>query len=184
MVLSTTANDARPSASFSAQKNPQRIPANTLPVFPDLRPRIWPHLLCLVPKGNVGQAPRELLPLPFGDTILWHRRCKTSLPATHSVLQKVAHGATYACGRSSDRHAAQSPCLGPGRDHAAMCQSYVESGVSRRRPFEPKGRDHTRAQGPGRLYCDLSAPAGKSARSTLTLILTALNHKEVVLCLL
>ena len=45
---STAANDARPSASFSARKNPQRIPANTPPVFPGLRPRIWPHLLRLV----------------------------------------------------------------------------------------------------------------------------------------
>ena len=49
--LSTGANDPRPSASFSAQKNPQRIPANTPPVFPGLRPRIWPHLLRLVTKA-------------------------------------------------------------------------------------------------------------------------------------
>ena len=55
--LSTAANDPRPSASFSARKNPQRIPANTPPVFPGLRPRIWPHLLRLVTNGNVGQAP-------------------------------------------------------------------------------------------------------------------------------
>src|SRR5438067_13004498 len=48
--LSTAANDPRPAASFSARKNPQRIPANTLPVFPGLRPRIWPHLLRLVTK--------------------------------------------------------------------------------------------------------------------------------------
>ena len=78
IALSTAANDARPSASFSARKNPQRIPANTLPVFPSLRPRIWPHLLCLVTKGNVGQAPRALLPLPSSDTILWHRQCNLS----------------------------------------------------------------------------------------------------------
>ena len=58
---STTANDPRPSASFSAQKNPQRIPANTPPVFPGLRPRIWPHLLGLVTNGNVGQAPMARL---------------------------------------------------------------------------------------------------------------------------
>jgi len=31
--------------------------ANTPPVFPGLRPRIWPHLLRLVTNGNVGQAP-------------------------------------------------------------------------------------------------------------------------------
>src|SRR4029077_390710 len=59
--LSTVANDPRPSASFSARKNPQCIPANTPPVFPGLRPRIWPHLLRLVTKGNVGQAPCRML---------------------------------------------------------------------------------------------------------------------------
>ena len=32
-------------------KNPQRIPANTPAVFAGLRPRIWPHLLCLVTKA-------------------------------------------------------------------------------------------------------------------------------------
>src|ERR1700675_4262862 len=48
---STAANDPRPSASFSARKNPQCIPANTPPVFPDLRPRIWPHLLRLATKA-------------------------------------------------------------------------------------------------------------------------------------
>ena len=57
--LSTAANDPRPSASFSARKNPQRIPANTPPVFPGLRPRIWPHLPRLVTNGNVGQAPNQ-----------------------------------------------------------------------------------------------------------------------------
>ncbi len=49
--LSTAANDPRTSASFSARKNPQRISANTPPVFPGLRPRIWPHLLRLVTKA-------------------------------------------------------------------------------------------------------------------------------------
>jgi hypothetical protein len=58
---STAANDLRPSASCSARKNPQWIPANTPPVFPGLRPRIWPHLLRLVTKGNVGQAPCHLV---------------------------------------------------------------------------------------------------------------------------
>ena len=48
---STAANDLRPSASFSAQKNPQCIPVNTPPVFPGLRPRIRPHLLRLVTKA-------------------------------------------------------------------------------------------------------------------------------------
>ena len=48
--LSTTANDSRPSASFSARKNPQRIPANTPPVFSRLRPRIYQQLLCLATK--------------------------------------------------------------------------------------------------------------------------------------
>ncbi len=46
---STAANDPRLSASFSARKNPHRIPAaNTPPVFPGLAPLIWPHLLRLV----------------------------------------------------------------------------------------------------------------------------------------
>ena len=58
--LSTVANDPRPSASFSARKNPQCIPANTPPVFPGLRPCTWPHLLRLVTNGNVGQAPSAL----------------------------------------------------------------------------------------------------------------------------
>ena len=49
--LSTAANDPRPSASCSARKNPQRIPANTPPAFSGLRPRIWPHLLRLVTKA-------------------------------------------------------------------------------------------------------------------------------------
>jgi len=51
MDRSTTANDPRPSASFSARKNPQRISVNTLPVFPSLRPCIWPWLLRLVTKA-------------------------------------------------------------------------------------------------------------------------------------
>jgi len=48
---STAANDLRPSASFSARKNPQCIQVNTPPVFPGLRFRIWPHLLRLVTKA-------------------------------------------------------------------------------------------------------------------------------------
>src|SRR3989441_6674274 len=48
---STAANDPQPSASCSARKNPQCIPANTPPVFPGLRPRIWPRLLRLVTKA-------------------------------------------------------------------------------------------------------------------------------------
>ncbi len=55
--LSTAANELRPSASFSAQKNLQCIPANTPPVFPSLRPRTRPHLLRLATNCNVGQAP-------------------------------------------------------------------------------------------------------------------------------
>ena len=57
MDISTAANDARPSASFSAQKNPHCIPANTPPVFSGLQPCIWPHLFRLVTNVNVGQAP-------------------------------------------------------------------------------------------------------------------------------
>ena len=58
--LSTAANDAPASALFSAQKNPQRIPVNTPPVFLRLRPCICRRLLRLVTKGNAGQAPRLL----------------------------------------------------------------------------------------------------------------------------
>ena len=58
---STAASDLRPSASFSVRNNPQRIPVNTPPVLPGLRPRIWPHLLRLVTNGNVGQAPCHLV---------------------------------------------------------------------------------------------------------------------------
>ena len=61
---STVANDLWPSASFSARKNPQCIPANTPPVFPGLRPCIWPHLLRLVTNGNVGQAPEKRWVIP------------------------------------------------------------------------------------------------------------------------
>ena len=49
--LSTATNDLRPSASFSARKNPQCIPVNTSPGFPGLPPRIWPHLFRLVTKA-------------------------------------------------------------------------------------------------------------------------------------
>lgn len=58
MALSTAANDGHASALFSASKNPQRIPANTLPVFRGLRSRICLPLLRLVTNGYVGQAPR------------------------------------------------------------------------------------------------------------------------------
>jgi uncharacterized protein GlcG (DUF336 family) len=56
---STAANKARASALFSTPKNPQRIPANTPPVFRGLRSRICPRLLRLVTNVNAGQAPRR-----------------------------------------------------------------------------------------------------------------------------
>jgi hypothetical protein len=55
---STAANDSQASTLFSATKNPQRIPANTPPVFRGLWPRICLPLLRLVTNSNVGQAPR------------------------------------------------------------------------------------------------------------------------------
>ena len=58
--LSTTANDGRASALFSATKNPHRIPVNTPPVFRGLRSRIYLPLLRLVTNGNVGEAPGQL----------------------------------------------------------------------------------------------------------------------------
>ena len=62
---STAANDPQPSAAFSARNNPQCIPANTPPVFPGLRPCIWPHLLRLVTNGNAGQAPEKGRVIPI-----------------------------------------------------------------------------------------------------------------------
>ena len=71
---STMTNDPQPSASFSVRKNPQCIPANTLPVFSGLRPFIWPRLLRLVTKAmsdrllavekNGGGQPQ---PLPLSE---------------------------------------------------------------------------------------------------------------------
>lgn len=61
---STTANDLRPSASFSALKNPQRIPANTPPVFSSLRPCIWPNLDSPRDEGIPRQTPMKRLVLP------------------------------------------------------------------------------------------------------------------------
>jgi len=121
---------------------------------------VQPSPSCFKP---VSPCTTELLPLLSRETILWHRQCTTVLTVAHSVPQKVAHGTTYDRGRSSDRHAAQSPCLRLRRGHAAMPQPYVEPSVSRRRPLEPKRRAHAHAQGPGHLYCDLPAPAGRSA---------------------
>ena len=62
---STAANNARASALFSTPKNPQRIPANTPPVFRGLRSRICPRLLRLVTNVNAGQAPRRSVPVAY-----------------------------------------------------------------------------------------------------------------------
>ena len=66
---STAANDLQTSASFSARKNPQRIPANTPPVFSSLRPRICQHLLSLGNEGLLGQTPGRLLNLSERQSI-------------------------------------------------------------------------------------------------------------------
>lgn len=63
---STAANDLQLSAAFSARKTPQRIPVNTSPGFPGLRPRILPHLLRLVTNGNAGQTRTFLLWIVIG----------------------------------------------------------------------------------------------------------------------
>jgi hypothetical protein len=42
-------------------KNPQRIPANTPPVFSSLRPRICRHLLFLATKDYSDRLPEEVL---------------------------------------------------------------------------------------------------------------------------
>jgi hypothetical protein len=47
---STAANGPQQSVSFSALKNPQRIPMNMPPVFPDLW-LCWLHLLRFVTKA-------------------------------------------------------------------------------------------------------------------------------------
>lgn len=49
------ANDLQVSASFSARKKPQRISANTLPVFSSLAPLIYQQLLCLATIDLPGQ---------------------------------------------------------------------------------------------------------------------------------
>jgi hypothetical protein len=59
---SAAANDLQPSAAFSARKNPQRIPANTPPVFPGLRSCIWLHLLRLVTKAMSDRLLATLYP--------------------------------------------------------------------------------------------------------------------------
>ena len=48
---STAANDPQTICVVLGPRNPQCIPANIPPVFPGLRPRIWPHLLRLVTKA-------------------------------------------------------------------------------------------------------------------------------------
>ena len=76
--LSTATNDPLPSTSFSARKNPQRIPANTPSVFPGLRLRIWPHLLRLVTKA-------------MADRLLGFGAAAVGVSSTRMVL---AHSAT------------------------------------------------------------------------------------------
>ncbi len=58
---STAADDDQASILFSATKNPQRIPANTPPVFRSLRPHICLVLLRLVTNGNIGKTPANPL---------------------------------------------------------------------------------------------------------------------------
>jgi hypothetical protein len=53
---STAAHDLQQSASFSARKNSHRIPANTLPVFSSLRPRIHQRSFASR-RGLLGQTP-------------------------------------------------------------------------------------------------------------------------------
>ena len=52
MDHSPAENGLKPSASFSALKNPQRIPVSTPPVFQGLWPRIW---LLLVKPHNTKE---------------------------------------------------------------------------------------------------------------------------------
>jgi hypothetical protein len=58
---STAANNLPVSASFSAGKYPQRIRANTSPVFSSPRSRIRPDLLSFTMKRLLGQTSCRLL---------------------------------------------------------------------------------------------------------------------------
>ncbi|TKS58467.1 MAG: hypothetical protein EWM72_03006 [Nitrospira sp.] len=78
---------------------------------------VQPSPSCFKP---VTPSATELLPLPSSKTILWHRQCKIILSATHSVLQKVAHGARDDLRRSSDRHDASHPHVRPRRRDTSL----------------------------------------------------------------
>jgi len=76
--------------SCSAWKNPQRIPVNTPPVFPGLRPCIWPHLLRLVTNAMSDR----LLVLPPTTRLLTqphahHREVDGILPRRFHLAEKV-----------------------------------------------------------------------------------------------
>ena len=80
---STATNDGQASTLFSVPKNPQRIPANTPPVFRGLRPSICLPFLRLVTNGNVGQAPRGAL---SDRSIPWQLRLHLSQGFVDAVL--------------------------------------------------------------------------------------------------
>ena len=79
---STAANDLHASASFSARKNPQRIPANTPPVISRLRPRIYQQLRCLVTKDDSDR----LLAASFFPNDHCRRLCQVVLKDLASFL--------------------------------------------------------------------------------------------------
>ena len=68
---SSAAHDPQASASCSAQKNPQRIPANTLPVFSSLRPRICRRLLRLATKDYSDRLLRKRPPCLPDLAVRW-----------------------------------------------------------------------------------------------------------------
>ena len=84
---STAANDLRPSASCSARKNPQRIPVNTPPVFPGLRPCIWPHLFRLVTNA-------------MSDRLLAMARSIRQIPATLGCVPSKSAASTMPTSQS------------------------------------------------------------------------------------
>ena len=129
---STTAKDVQSPASFSARKNPQRIPANTPPVFPSLAPLIWPHLICLVTKAMsdrlLAHSTRDMLDwihtfLPIRSKRVWAHTlfdlldgpCRHRLtgPACAASKETCCYALGFAWRVICCRPLSPHPCRGP-----------------------------------------------------------------------